>query len=134
MENICFISFFVDHKLRKPSISHDNQDDKGQKVGNNSSDTDSFEDAMDDMPSSHFDIFDVLSEANSQSNDTVDQPINQPAVMNSEETGTNPDEEANSDEENAQVENPSPPEDPRDNRSAKLAKSKELFLLEGFMG
>ena len=118
--------FLVDHKLHKPSISHDNQDDKGQKVGNNSSDTDSFEDAMDDTPSSHFDIFDVLSEANSQSNDTVDPPINQTVVMNSEDTGANPDEGANSDEENAQAKNPSPPEDPRDNSSAKLAKSRVI--------
>ena len=122
--NIWFISFFIDHKLRKPSIRHDNQDAKGQKMGNNSSNNDSFEDAMDDTPSTHFDIFDVLSAANSQSNDTVDPPINQTAVMNSEDTETNPDEEATSDEENAEAENSSPPEDPRDNSSAKLAKSK----------
>ena len=124
IENICLVSFFVEYKLRKPSIGHDNQDNKGKKMLHNSSDTDSSEDAMDDTPSTHFDIFDVLTETNSQSNDTVDVPANQTAAMNSEETETNPDEEATSDEENAQSENSSPHEQPSDNSSSKIAKSK----------
>ena len=123
IENICLVSFFVGYKLRKPSIKNDNQDNKGKKM-DNSSDTDSSEDAMDDTPSTHFDIFDVLSEANSKSNDTVDAPANQTAAMNSEETETNPDEEATSDEENAESENSSPHEQPSDNSSSKIAKSK----------
>ena len=124
IENICLISFFVDHKLRKPSISHDNQVDKGKKMEQNSSNTDSSDDPMDDTPSTHFDIFDVLSDASSQSNDTADAPINQTAAMNSEETERNPDEDATSDEEDAEAENSSPHEDPIDNSSSKIAKSK----------
>ena len=124
IENICLMSFFVEYKLRKPSISHDNQDNKGKKMQHNSSDTDSSEDAMDDTPSTHLDIFDVLTDANSQSNDTVDAPANQTVAMNSEETETNPDEEATSAEENAESENSSPHEQPSDNSSSKIAKSK----------
>lgn len=123
IENICHISFVVDHKLRKPSISNDNQDDKGKKVGHNSSDTDSFEDATDDTPSTHFDIFDVLSEASSQSNDTVDAS-NQTTAMYNEETETNPDEEATPDEETVEAENLSPHQDQSANSSTKTAKSK----------
>ena len=124
IENICLISSFVDNKLRKPSISHDNQVDKGKKMEQNSSNTDSSDDPMDDTPSTHFDIFDVLSDANSQSNDTADAPINQTAAMNSEETERNPDEDATSDEEDAEAENSSSHEDPIDNSSSKIAKSK----------
>ena len=129
IENICLVSFFVGYKLRKPSIKNDNQVNKGKKM-DNSSDTDSSEDTMDDTPSTHFDIFDVLSEENTQSNDTVDAPANQTAAMNSEQTETNPDEEATSDEENAESENSSPHEQPSDNSSSKIAKSKYFFFLK----
>ena len=105
-------------------LRDDNQDNKGKKMQHNSSDTDSSEDAMDDTPSTHLDIFDVLTDANSQSNDTVDAPANQTVAMNSEETETNPDEEATSAEENAESENSSPHEQPSDNSSSKIAKSK----------
>jgi len=127
---MCLISFFTDHKIRKPSISNDNQDKKGKKMDNNSSETDSFEGAMDDTPSTHFDILDVLSEANSQSNDTVDAPVNQTNAMYSEETETNPDEEASGpDEEAVEADNTSLQEDTKDNSSSRTAKS----IKEGFM-
>lgn len=104
----------------------------------NSTETDSFEGAMDDTPSTHFDILDVLSEANSQSNGTVDAPVNQTTSMYSEETETNPDEEASGpDEETVEADNSSLQEDPKDNSSSKTAKSKKkkknLLFLEGFM-
>lgn len=92
----------------------------------NSTETDSFEGAMDDTPSTHFDILDVLSEANSQSNGTVDAPVNQTTSMYSEETETNPDEEASGpDEETVEADNSSLQEDPKDNSSSKTAKSKK---------
>ena len=92
----------------------------------NSSETDSFEGAMDDTSSTHFDILDVLSEANSQSNGTVDAPVNQTTAMYSEETETNPDEEASGpDEEAVEADNSSLQEDPKDNSSSKTAKSKK---------
>lgn len=118
--------------LRKASSSHDNQDDKGKKMEQDSSNTDSFEDAMNDPPSTHFDIFDVLSETSSQSNDTVDAS-DQTTSMNSEEMETTPDEEATSDGETVEAENSSP-QDPSDNSSTKIAKSNVSFFLEGFTG
>ena len=108
--------------LRKPSIRRDNQDNKGKEMEHNSSNIDSFEDAMDDPPSTHFDIFDVLSEASSQSNDTVDAS-NQTATMTSEYMETTPDEEATSDEETVEAENSSA-QDLSDNSNPKIAKSK----------
>lgn len=97
---------------------------------NNSSETDSFEGAMDDTPSTHFDILDVLSEANSQSNDTVDAPVNQTNAMYSEETETNPDEEASGpDEEAVEADNTSLKEDTKDNSSSRTGKS----IKKGFM-
>ena len=79
---------------------------------------------MDDGPSTHFDIFDVLSEGNNQSNDTVDAPINQTTAMYSEETETNPDEEPTPDEETVETHNSSPHQDPSDSSSSKIEKSK----------
>lgn len=86
---------------------------------------DSFEDAMNDTPSHHFDIFDLLSDASGQANSTVGVS-NQTTEMNSEEPETTPEEGAAVEEETTR--------NSSDNSSLTIAKSNLLFFIKGFDG
>lgn len=118
------------HMLRKPAISNDTEDNKGTKMEDKSSDADSFEDAMNDPPSTHFDIFDILSDQSGQTNDTVGAS-NQTSEMSNEETETTFEDGAAADEKTSEDEkSTSSTQDSSDNSSSTIAKSNLPFFLK----
>ncbi|XP_078372561.1 collagen alpha-1(XII) chain-like isoform X4 [Oculina patagonica] len=110
------------HMPRKLATSHDAEENKGMEMEDSPPNADSFEDAMNDAPSHHFDIFDLLSNASGQANGTVGVS-NQTTDMNSEEPETTPEEGAGVEEETVDAEeSTSSTQNSSDNNSSMIAK------------
>lgn len=124
MENICIIYLFAVKMFRK-----------GKKLTHNSSNDDSFEDAMNDTPSTHLDIFDLLSESSDQDNTTVDSPKDMAGMKSEEEPETAPEKGAATEEETSEAEKPtSSAQSSSDNTSTTIAKSNLTFFIDGLGG
>ena len=120
------MSSFAVHMLRKPAMSHDPEDIKVTQMEDNTANDDSFEDAMNDPPSTHVDIFDLLSEASGQVNGTV-SASNQTVDINSEETGNTPEEGKGAEDGTGDISASSSP-DSGDKSSPTIAKSNLPFF------
>ena len=70
--NICHVSLFAVHAIRKPIPSHDATNRKEAQVESTSSDDDTFEDVMVNPPSNHSNILDALFESSYRDNRTIE--------------------------------------------------------------